>query len=36
VLNLPPYVSIALFYSILTGGVVWLWGKLPREDKQAN
>jgi len=31
VLGLPPYVSVALFYAILIGGVWWIWRQLPKE-----
>ncbi|MGD0537917.1 MAG: hypothetical protein ABSC03_09765 [Verrucomicrobiota bacterium] len=33
VLGLPPFVSVALFYSILIGGIAWLWRLTGEPDK---
>lgn len=34
VFGLPPYVSVALYYAILVGGVWWLWKRLPSEPEE--
>ena len=33
VLGLPPFVSVALFYAILIGGIAWLWRLTGEPDK---
>lgn len=33
-LGLPPYGSVALYYGILIGGVVWLWRRLPNGSEE--
>ncbi len=35
-LGLPPYVSVALFYAILIGGIWWLWRWLPEESERVS
>lgn len=34
VFGLPPYVSVALYYVILVGGVWWIWKTLPPEPEE--
>ena len=34
VFGLPPYVSVALYYAILVGGIWWLWKRLPPEPEE--
>jgi hypothetical protein len=31
-MGLSPHLSVALFYVLLTGGIIWLWRKLPKES----
>jgi len=33
VFGLPPYVSVALFYAILLGGIWWRWPALGGEEQ---